>query len=596
MRRLALDLSILQIGIVLFVASAILGLRASYDPVLSQITLIALFVGGILYFLLTEFSRGLARARAVTRIGVVLAAGVALLFIGQWGRAFYTEVPPILHTIGHLTTFLPFPLDINENGAATLLEMALPLSVALLMLSDRRRSGWLWFVLALLMGYALLLTYSRGAWFGLVGAAAVTLLLAGFKHNRGRWPLLLAGLIVIIGIIVVFVLTVNGNNVPFFTQLYAAAQDRLTLYGNSLRLALDYPFTGIGPGGTFAMVYSRFSLLIFVPFLTYSHNLWLAIWLGQGLLGLVAFVLMVIFYYVYCLRVLRRHQPGALFYGAFAGVTATLLHGLVDARQYVEGPWAMAALFFGMAITVISAEAIRPEFGTRSAKRTWGALLAGVAIIAFIAGLVVVFQRPLLTMWYTNLGALDENRADATINEQVPADQRTILRDSAIRWYQQALALDPTYPNANRRLGNLALQDARYDEAIRHLEIAAAAEPTYQATVKGLGLAYVWAGRMEDAAVQFTQLADVPEMTEELYSWAQFRVDQNQPLLSAYALETAQLLNPAAEPNLNVWALIGQRYQLGGDAENARRWFDAVLAQDSTNLMAQTGLAQLSGG
>jgi hypothetical protein len=596
MRRLALDLSILQLGIVLFVASAILGLRASYDPLLSQVTLIALFVGGILYFLMIEFSREISRARAVTSIGVLVAAGVAVLFIGQWGRAFYTEVPPILHTIGHLTTFLPSALDINENGAATLFEMALPLSVALLMLSDRTRWGWLWFGLALVMGYALLLTYSRGAWFGLVGAAAFTLILVGFKHNRGRWPLLLVGLIVIIGLMVVFVLTVNGNNVPFFTQLYAAAQDRLTLYGNSLRLAMDYPFTGIGPGDTFAMVYSRFSLLIFVPFLTYSHNLWLAIWLGQGLLGLVAFAIMVVFYYVYCVRVLRRHQPGALFYGAFAGVTATLLHGLVDARQYVEGPWAMAALFFGMAITVISAEAIRPEFGTRSSKRTWGALLGGVALIGVVVALAVVFQRPLLTMWYTNLGALDENRADATINEHTSAAQRMALRDSAVSWYQQALALDPQYPNANRRLGNLALEEQRYDEAIRHLQIAVAAEPTYQATVKGLGLAYMWAGRMEDAARQFAQLADVPEMTEELYSWAQFRVDENQPLLSAYALEAAHLLNPEAEPNLNVWALIGQRYQLGGDAENARRWFDAVLAQDSSNIMAQTGMQQLSGG
>ena len=46
------------------------------------------------------------------------------------------------------------------------------------------------------------------------------------------------------------------------------------------------------------MVYARYGLLIVVPFLTYAHNLPLAVWLGQGILGLVAITGIVVVFYL----------------------------------------------------------------------------------------------------------------------------------------------------------------------------------------------------------------------------------------------------------------------------------------------------------
>ena len=66
--------------------------------------------------------------------------------------------------------------------------------------------------------------------------------------------------------------------------------DRLDLYRQSLWLIRDYAFTGVGLGGQFALALSRYVLLIQVPYLTYLHNLYLEVWLQQGLIGAAAWV------------------------------------------------------------------------------------------------------------------------------------------------------------------------------------------------------------------------------------------------------------------------------------------------------------------
>ena len=78
---------------------------------------------------------------------------------------------------------------------------------------------------------------------------------------------------------------VNQTLAPLFIR-----PDRLDVYQGSLALIEDVPFTGSGLGGQFAMQYSRYVLLIQVPFLTYSHNLYLEAWLEQGIFGMLALV------------------------------------------------------------------------------------------------------------------------------------------------------------------------------------------------------------------------------------------------------------------------------------------------------------------
>ncbi len=533
----------LTLFVVLFAASAVLGLRPAYDPSLGQGALNAVLGSAFLYLAIGLLARTTAAARAVGAL-VTLAGGVfALYFISQFAYHNYPDTPALIERLGNQTTFLPpiWLMYLHPNGVATLLEVLLPLAVALFLSSRKLPLKILCAFVIVVMLYAVFLTFSRGAWIGLGTAAALVLALA--LASRLPRDLAMAAIVAIVVLAaggVVFVLAGGIERLPFLQSTVAAAESRLTLYRNALYLASDYAYTGIGLGDTFAMVYSRYSLLIFVPFLTYAHNLFLSVWLGQGLLGLLALAGIVVTFYVLVARVTRRAAPDALFHGAWLGVTATLVHGLTDSRQYIESPWAMPALFIALGLTAaLGRLALREQPFERPRLAVRLAVPVVIGAAAVVAALAL--NVPLRALWAANQGAVDETHAE--LAPGLDETRRAELRESAIQHYQAALALDPGQPNASRRLGNLYVALERYDEAVPLLERAAAAEPEYPGAVKGLGLAYVWVGRTEDAARTLARLDNRRDIVNELYTWSAFQGEQNRPDLAAYARETADRLD-----------------------------------------------------
>ncbi len=607
-RRFSPVLITLNVCMLLFALSAALSLRASYDPALSRQPMMAIIASVILYLLLSYAARPRPLSRTIAGLGLLAGVAFTGYFITQFGYQDYPETPGIIERLGNLTTLGPNLgwLYIHPNAAATLLEVMLPIAVAALIVSR----GWLmrafWAGCALAMLYALLLTFSRGAYVGVAGAVALGIVISFLKRSTRRQAMILSAFFALVGVGILIAVIVVAPRIPALASTLGTAESRLELYRNSLFLARDYAFTGIGLGDTFAMIYSRFSLLIFVPFLTYTHNLLLAVWLGQGLLGIIAFLLIILMFYIYTARVMIVAQPGALFYGSWMGVTATLLHGLTDARQYTESPWVMPALFFGMALAVASgARALRridQEYEKRNVplpKRSYRLpIVVGAAALLVTLGVVVAYNRQLRAIWYTNQGALYETRADSFIAPDLDDEQRAELRRLAQEQYRLALTVDASDPSANRRLGNLLVEAEQFAEAVPLLETAATIEQQNPASLKGLGLAYVWTGRTEEAAQVFALLPDPVAMQSELYTWGQFRSgeEQNQPLLGAYAYETALFMSPDnPNPNLNVWLLAGDTFASGGDFVRARAWYERVLERDSDNQRAREALARIGG-
>lgn len=536
----------LTVWMLLFGVSAGLGVEPAYDPALSQGVLWAVLASVGLFLAFAWLARTAFVIRALASL--LLTAGLlfALLYISQYGHQGDPDAPALIRQWGAATTFLPNLglMYFHPNGAATLLEALLPLAAAAVLGGRRLIFRLLGLVCLVVLAYAIFLTASRGAWVGLAAASLLALLLPLAARLPRAAALALAGLILaLLAGGAWWVLTGGPQQVPALASTLATAETRLELYRNSLRLAGDYAFTGIGLGDTFGMVYSRFSLLIFVPYLTYSHNLPLTVWLGQGLLGLAALAGIVIALYGLVYRVLQLGAPEAGFHGAWLGVTVSLAHGLTDARQYTESPWAMPVLFlvFGLA-------AAWGRLALRGTPARLRRLLLRYLAAAAVVGLVVtaavfLWQRPLLARWHTNQGAIAETHAELTPN--LTDAERDGRRRFALDAYRQALAADPDAAYASRRLGNLLVATGDYAAAVAPLEAAAAAEPDYQAAVKGLGLAYVWVGRIEDAARTLSRLDDVPGMVGELYTWSTYRAEIGQPQLSQYARQAAEALAQA---------------------------------------------------
>jgi tetratricopeptide (TPR) repeat protein len=316
--------------------------------------------------------------------------------------------------------------------------------------------------------------------------------------------------------------------VPLF-----ARPDRVKVYRGSWYLIQDFPFTGIGLGGTFAMMYSRYVLLIQVPFLTYSHNLFLQVWLNHGLLGITAFAWMIAAFSVLVWRAGRR--SGALFQGAWLGVTAILLHGLSDARQYADG-WTIPPLFALMGLAVASgAESVKVQTQGRSlAWKLVGATAAGI-----LATTLALAWQPLTAKAYANAGALSQARAELT--ENLTDAQRSILLKRAADYYDRAITFDQCNRTANQRLGVLAMDAQQLSDAVAYLEAAYQADPTNTTTHKALGLTYTWAGHLDQAE---RLLVDVPDIVEELNVWGWWWGTQGKYEWATNAYRVSLLLNP----------------------------------------------------
>jgi len=581
--------SALSLFLLLFALSAALGVLPAYDAGLSTATLMAVFAGVGLYFVIAYGPRDRSSVRVAAAIGMLTALALALYFIGQYGHLNY-EKGGILSRLGELTTFLP---DLggftpHPNAAATFMEVALPLGLALAWSGRSTRTRALWAICSFIIAYAVFLTASRGSWLalGLTAALAMALtVLNRLPRRAAALTIVVGGLVLVAGLAVI--LALGPERLPLLASTFWRAFDRGRLFQNSLHLASDYAFTGIGLGDTFALLYSRYVLMIQAPFLTYAHNLPLSVWLNQGLLGLTAFLGVVAAFYLFAYRVYGT-RPSRLFHGAWLGVTVTLLHGLTDAPQYADSRWVMPMWLAWMGLAVASGRLTLRDTRPALHSPVRARRLLTVAAALLIA-LVLVFNRPLLALWHTNLGAVAEARAE--LNERLAPEQRDAENAVAVAEYRNALDLDPSQPNANRRLGNLLVKLDRLDEAVPFLEAAFAADPARDATIKGLGLAYVWVGRLDDAVRIFRLLEDAHDMPEELLTWGFYRSENDRPLLAAYAYETAILLDGRSK--VEVWLLAADAYRAADQVDAAGAWYNRVLAVDPDNERATRALNQI---
>jgi O-antigen ligase len=601
----------LNFFMLLFAVSAVLGVLPAYDRSLTTTALIAILASVALYFAIAYLTRSWLAVRMVSGVVILASTLLALYFITQFGYQGYPETPTLIEQFGRITTLpIRFGEYLHPNAVAAFLGVAVPLGITRALSSRYVWRKGFWALCSLIIVYALFLTYSRGSWLALGAATALVIVLGILK----RLPRRVAFVVVGIGLIalaagLVTIIILGTDNLPFLASVFSTASSRGQLYRNSLYLLGDYPYSGIGLGDTFAMVYSRYALLIFVPFLTYAHNLPLAVWLNHGLLGLLSFGGIIIALYALVYRVMRTAEPRRLFHGAWLGVTVGLLHGLTDAPQYADHRWVMPMLFIALGLTVAGGRIAVVEMDEYEAPQPvyWRRRIAlTAAVVVMLAGVLAIFNRPLMAAWYTNLGAIDEARAELapgpgsipdSIGQETSSTvvltetERRAYFASAEAWYRKALDADASYPNANRRLGNLLVNLGRYDEAVPFLETAFATEPTYGATIKGLGLAYVWVGRIDDAVRTIGLHDDPGSIAEELGTWGYFHNEQDRPLLAARAWEAAQFMYPDSV-NIDVWLLIADTYRSANDADSARRWYERVLEVEPDNQWAQDGLEQ----
>ncbi len=463
--------------IIPFALSAVLGLLIAYNQPTATARFALIMIGVAMYLLCANATdtptRSILRALLIT-----LPALITIYFVltNDWAKS--SNKLPLLNALPALIGSLP---QFNPNVVGGSLAMLLPLQFKALEHQPRVIKFGL--IALTLIGLAFSLT--RGAWLalGLIGGLWFAWRFLNQRvsesANQRRIRLLWLTGVLIFGAVAGIVLL----GTPLGDRLLGLGGDRTHIWRNSLALVGDYPFTGFGLG-SFEMAYSSYALLTHVGHTVHAHNLWLNVWLEQGVFGFVALIGLVVN------ALWARTDSSGWRLAALASLGIILIHTLFDDPFYGYGGPLISLLFIPLGLLTRN-RAVGP------ARAVWALALIGVVIT-----LVLPQGRAALE---ANLGALDQTRAELSVYHWPEVELQDVLREaggvelgSAIGHYQAALALDVSSAAANRRLGQIELARSEIESACDHLQQANAAAEQ-RATRQLLGECYALRGEVEQA-------------------------------------------------------------------------------------------------
>jgi putative inorganic carbon (hco3(-)) transporter len=268
---------------------------------------------------------------------------------------------------GHLhPNSAPGVFGINPNAVALYLEPIAAVAAGFVLFAGDRRSRWMALAVLAFVLPALACTLSRGAFL----AGAVLAVVAVFSVPNMRLRLGLLATAIVGGLAL--------SRVPFVATRLAHQLDphqstlvlREAIWSVTLRMLRDHPIFGAGISGyQTVMAHYRTRNLHPEP---YAHNIFLTTWSEVGLVGLLAFTV-ILFSLLW--RAWRNfgsandlYRP--LLWGVFGAWVVFVVHGLVDSPYWKNDLslefWILAALEV-IAIAGVKSERLRAEPKSRSA-------------------------------------------------------------------------------------------------------------------------------------------------------------------------------------------------------------------------------------
>ncbi len=254
----------------------------------------------------------------------------------------------------------------NPNMLAEYLILLLPLAAAQLLTCRQRQYRTAAFFASCLVLGCIVLTWSRGAWLGLLAGLLLFLLI----WNRRTIYLILAGAAAVPFLPAVLPASIVSRFSSIGNIADTSTSYRVNIWRGTLRMLRDYWVSGIGIGeAPWYLVYPRYSLAA-IETAPHAHNLYLQILTELGVVGLALLLILLFLYFqntfTYCreLSLARPEFPGpdagrettALRLEAAApmcGIFAVLIQGLTDYSWYNYRVYLMFWLAAGLGVACI---------------------------------------------------------------------------------------------------------------------------------------------------------------------------------------------------------------------------------------------------
>ena len=474
----------LNFPVLSFISICILSLVWSNSPMVSLKELPLFLAGPLLYFIITNNIRDEQQINCILAIMITVGS-----LFGIYGILQYNGIDFTFWT-GNIGRQNVFGLFGNVNYFAEYLIIPLAITVSLFFASQNRIKKLLLLIGILAMGGSLILTFTRGSYLGFGTSLIFMFFLFNFsigksfiKDNKKLLVIIFLAVIIIISLIVIpnplnksgtIIYKIKSRiSVSQLIQNPYAIKSRITNWKFTTLMIKDNPLLGSGIG-TYKYNSLRYqarfleqgqnrSIYPYV-FATKTHNEYLQLWAELGIVGLGIFIWLIISYFYYGLRFIKRvknrYKQGIII-GLMGAVIAVLIDGIFGFPLHLPATIVLFWLALALTIVTIKSEIDAEEVNTSkkdSSQITWLKPLLYIIIILLAIFLCVTVSRPFIarTYWYYGNKELEKNK---DVNK-------------AIKMYEEALKWDPYLGEVYYQMGRTLQNRGIYNIALEYFEKA----------------------------------------------------------------------------------------------------------------------------
>lgn len=326
----------LYVPTVVFAITYLIGTVTSLTFVSSAKILMLHLAFMIFYVVLYNYLKDEKTYKVITSLFVVMGGIIALYgliqnFFGIMGTESWVDENMFQNI--KMRVYSTFG---NPNVLGEFLVLSIPLALAFTIRSEKTSHRIFYFCILAVMSACMILTWSRGAWLGIMLAIMIFLVL-----TDRRW-LLCALIIVVVIPFIPVILNSNSAIIGRFTSIGNMADTstayRVSIWRSTIEIIKDHWISGIGPGSdAFSMVYQGYAASG-AEFALHSHNLYLQLITELGIGGIIVFAALIIsFLKISAQNIFVNNKntlKSSISIACVSGIAGLLLQGLTDYIWY----------------------------------------------------------------------------------------------------------------------------------------------------------------------------------------------------------------------------------------------------------------------
>jgi len=447
---------------------------------------------GIIYFIAVNYVADKRKVLKTLLIASVIVSVYAL--VQATGITFFVwrgtqPYPRVWSTFG------------NPNFLAPFLIMVIPIYLIFVIKAETMRKKSLYSLFTLLSVLALIFTYSRAAWLGMVVGLIVFALMINKKQLK-------VNSFFLIGIIVSSIILTS-----IYPRLYLRPQERtatmkpiveravstvdfkepgitarLSAWGTTIKMTLKRPILGFGLdtlGVSFRRFMSRDYEELAGRFRTagYAHNEFLQYAATIGLMGLSAYLFLLFTFFRVIIKVSRNKEKNALAAGVAAACVALLINNQFSFSTIV--PATLLWFFFGLGGGLFESEKREFHFSIPIAAKY---SISAVVLVA--TGLLCFYSfRFLIASRFDRLA--QDSQADRNWEQAIILQEKSVEFNPFEGLYHMHLA--KSYQQMIGNAKTIEEKEEFFQKSRDEYQKEIAAYPYHALAYNGLGVTYIYA-------------------------------------------------------------------------------------------------------